>query len=99
MSGLSGITTPEEHPQPLLLLVMPLLLALPLLPVTPLLLGMPLLLVMPLLLALPLLPVTPLLLGMPLLLAWLLLWIVLTSGIMALIYLTDPVNRRPDPEA
>jgi hypothetical protein len=24
---------------------------------------------------------------------------VLTSGIMALIYLTDPVNRRPDPEA
>ncbi len=38
--------------------------------------------------------VTPFVLGMPLLLAWLLLWIVLTSAIMALIYLTDPVNRR-----
>ncbi len=36
---------------------------------------------------------------MPLLLAWLLLWIMLTSGIMALIYLTDPANRRPEPEA
>ena len=31
--------------------------------------------------------VTPLVLGMPLLLAWLLLWIVLTSAIMAVIYL------------
>jgi Protein of unknown function (DUF3311) len=43
--------------------------------------------------------VTPFVLGMPLLLAWLLLWIMLTSGIMALIYLTDPANRRPEPEA
>jgi hypothetical protein len=38
---------------------------------------------------------TPMVLGLPFLLAWLLLWIVLTSGIMALIYLTDPANRVP----
>jgi hypothetical protein len=37
----------------------------------------------------------PMVFGLPLLLAWLLLWIVLTSAIMALIYLTDPVNRVP----
>jgi xanthosine utilization system XapX-like protein len=40
--------------------------------------------------------VTPLVLGLPLLLAWLLLWIVLTSAIMAVIYVTDPANRSPD---
>jgi hypothetical protein len=40
--------------------------------------------------------VTPLVLGLPLVLAWLLLWIVLTSAIMAIIYVTDPVNRSPD---
>jgi xanthosine utilization system XapX-like protein len=40
--------------------------------------------------------VTPLVLGLPLVLAWLLLWIVLTSAIMAVIYVTDPVNRSPD---
>lgn len=39
--------------------------------------------------------VTPFVAGLPLLLAWLLLWIVLTSGIMGLIYLTDPANRAP----
>jgi Protein of unknown function (DUF3311) len=39
---------------------------------------------------------TPLVLGLPLLLAWLLLWIVLTSAIMAVIYFTDPANRRVD---
>jgi hypothetical protein len=43
--------------------------------------------------------VTPLVLGLPLLLAWLLLWIVLTSAIMAVIYVTDPANRVPSPRA
>jgi Protein of unknown function (DUF3311) len=38
--------------------------------------------------------VTPLILGLPLLLAWLLLWILLTSAIMAVIYMVDPANRR-----
>ncbi len=37
--------------------------------------------------------VTPLVLGMPLLLAWIVLWVLLTSVIMALIYATDPANR------
>ena len=41
--------------------------------------------------------VTPLVLGLPLLLAWLLLWIVLSSAIMAVIYFVDPANRAPDP--
>jgi len=40
--------------------------------------------------------VMPLVLGLPLLLAWLLLWIVLTSAIMAVIYLVDPANRGPE---
>ncbi len=35
----------------------------------------------------------PLILGLPPMLAWLLLWIVLTSGIMGLIYILDPENR------
>jgi Protein of unknown function (DUF3311) len=39
--------------------------------------------------------VTPFVLGLPLLLAWLLGWIVLTSVIMAAIYLTDPANKGP----
>jgi hypothetical protein len=38
--------------------------------------------------------VTPLVFGMPLLLAWIVLWILLTSAIMAVIYACDPVNRR-----
>lgn len=37
--------------------------------------------------------VTPLVLGLPLLLAWLVLWLLLTSAIMALIYRLDPANR------
>jgi len=37
--------------------------------------------------------VEPFILGMPLILAWIVLWIFLTSAIMALIYLTDPANR------
>jgi hypothetical protein len=39
--------------------------------------------------------VEPLVLGLPLLLAWLLMWIVLTSLIMAIVYLLDPANRAP----
>jgi hypothetical protein len=42
--------------------------------------------------------VTPLVFGLPLLLAWLLLWIVLTSVIMLIIYRCDPANR-PQPPA
>jgi hypothetical protein len=37
--------------------------------------------------------VTPLIFGLPFLFAWLLLWIVLTSVIMLIIYLRDPANR------
>ncbi len=38
--------------------------------------------------------VEPLILGMPLVLAWLVLWIVITAGIMAIIYACDPRNRQ-----
>ena len=41
--------------------------------------------------------VTPLVFGLPLLFAWLLLWIVLTSVIMLVIYLCDPANRATPP--
>ncbi len=37
--------------------------------------------------------VEPMVLGMPLLLAWVVLWIVLTSVVMAIVYLCDPANR------
>ncbi|HWI28746.1 MAG TPA: DUF3311 domain-containing protein [Stellaceae bacterium] len=37
--------------------------------------------------------VTPYVLGLPLLLAWIVLWLLLTSAIMAVIYFTDPANR------
>lgn len=37
--------------------------------------------------------VTPYVLGLPLLLAWIVLWLLLTSAIMAVIYLADPANR------
>jgi len=43
--------------------------------------------------------VEPLIFGLPLILAWLLLWILLTSAIMAVIYRTDPANRREDTDA
>ena len=33
---------------------------------------------------------------MPLLLAWIVLWILLTSAIMGLIYALDPANRGED---
>jgi hypothetical protein len=36
--------------------------------------------------------VEPLVFGMPLLLAWLVIWVVLTSAIMAIIYYYDPAN-------
>ena len=39
---------------------------------------------------------TPFILGMPLLLGWLVLWILLTSAIMGLIYALDPANRGED---
>ncbi|MBN3856642.1 MULTISPECIES: DUF3311 domain-containing protein [unclassified Paraburkholderia] len=35
----------------------------------------------------------PLVLGMPLVLAWIVMWVVLTSVIMAIVYRLDPVNR------
>jgi hypothetical protein len=37
--------------------------------------------------------VEPLIFGLPLILAWIVLWIILTSAIMAIIYLCDPANR------
>jgi hypothetical protein len=45
--------------------------------------------------------VEPLILGLPLILAWLVLWILLTSAIMAIVYYFDPANRtaRSSPEA
>jgi hypothetical protein len=39
----------------------------------------------------------PLVLGLPPLLAWIVLWILLTSAIMAVIYATDPANREGEP--
>jgi hypothetical protein len=38
----------------------------------------------------------PLVFGMPLLLAWLVMWVVLTSAILAVIYAFDPANRGGD---
>jgi xanthosine utilization system XapX-like protein len=40
---------------------------------------------------------TPLILGLPLLFAWQLLWIVLASIIMLVIYRCDPANRTQPP--
>ena len=39
---------------------------------------------------------TPVVLGLPFLLAWIVVWILLTSLIMAVIYATDPANREHD---
>ena len=39
---------------------------------------------------------TPLILGLPLLLAWIVAWILVTSLVMAVIYVADPANRRED---
>ena len=38
--------------------------------------------------------VEPLVLGMPFVLAWIVMWVVLSSIIMGLIYRFDPVNRQ-----
>jgi hypothetical protein len=38
---------------------------------------------------------TPLVFGMPLLLAWMVGCVILTSVVMGIIYLCDPVNRAP----
>ncbi len=43
--------------------------------------------------------VEPFVLGLPLILAWLVLWILLTSAIMAVVYRFDPANRREDTDA
>ncbi|MGF6572694.1 hypothetical protein ABH945_004815 [Paraburkholderia sp. GAS333] len=37
--------------------------------------------------------VEPLVLGMPFVLAWIVMWVVLSSIIMAIIYRLDPTNR------
>jgi hypothetical protein len=40
--------------------------------------------------------VTPYILGMPFLLFWIVLWIVLSSAVMAVIYKLDPINKEED---
>jgi len=42
--------------------------------------------------------VEPFVLGMPFILFWILTWIVLTSIIMALVYVLDPANREDETE-
>ncbi|QKG84724.1 DUF3311 domain-containing protein [Kroppenstedtia pulmonis] len=39
---------------------------------------------------------TPYVLGMPFLLFWIVMWVILTSCLMAIIYKLDPVNRKGD---
>ena len=41
--------------------------------------------------------VEPFVLGMPFILFWIVLWVVLTSGIMAIIYRLDPANKEDEP--
>lgn len=40
--------------------------------------------------------VTPFVFGLPFLMFWCILWVVLTSIIMAIIYKTDPANKEGD---
>ncbi len=40
--------------------------------------------------------VEPFVLGMPFILFWIVLWVVLTSGIMAVIYRLDPANEEDE---
>ena len=40
--------------------------------------------------------VEPFVLGMPFILFWIVLWVVLTSGIMAVIYRLDPANKEDE---
>jgi hypothetical protein len=42
--------------------------------------------------------VEPYVLGMPFILFWTVLWVVLTSVIMLIVFKTDPVNQRGDSE-
>jgi hypothetical protein len=42
--------------------------------------------------------VEPFVLGMPFLLFWIVLWVVLTSGIMAIVYQLDPANKEDETE-
>lgn len=37
--------------------------------------------------------VTPYIMGMPFILFWIVMWVVLTSGIMAIIFKLDPANK------
>ena len=41
--------------------------------------------------------VTPFVLGLPFILFWIVLWVVLTSAIMYVIYALDPINRKGGP--
>jgi Protein of unknown function (DUF3311) len=41
---------------------------------------------------------TPFILGMPFLLAWTVIWILITSAVMAIIYRIDPVTTSGDDE-
>jgi hypothetical protein len=44
--------------------------------------------------------VHPFILGMPFILGWISVWLLLTTPVMALVYLLDPANREPaDDEA
>jgi hypothetical protein len=40
--------------------------------------------------------VTPYVFGLPFLLFWIVMWVVLTSGIMAVVYKLDPANKEGD---
>jgi Protein of unknown function (DUF3311) len=40
--------------------------------------------------------VEPIVFGMPLLLAWIVMWVVLTSVLLAIVYACDPANRDTD---
>jgi hypothetical protein len=42
--------------------------------------------------------VEPFVLGMPFILFWIVLWVVLTSGIMAIVYRLDPANKEDEAE-
>jgi Protein of unknown function (DUF3311) len=42
--------------------------------------------------------VEPFVLGMPFILFWIVLWVVFTSGIMAVVYRLDPANKEDEAE-
>lgn len=42
--------------------------------------------------------VEPFVLGLPFLMAWIVAWVVASSGIMAIVYALDPANRGPQPQ-